>query len=62
MLIAAVEWFRRRLPHRLSRIADYVNMSIIGMLTILGMCWRNYYDSPYFDLCNANYHSQVNTQ
>ena len=61
MLIAAVEWLRRRLPKRLKGIADYMNIGIIGVLTILGMCWRNYYDSPYFDLCNVNYHSQVSS-
>jgi len=32
-------------------------MTAIVYFTILGMVWRDYHNSPFFDMCNLKYHS-----
>jgi hypothetical protein len=32
---------------------------VVGALLFLGSVWRNYYDSPYFNLCNLDYHYEA---
>jgi hypothetical protein len=32
-------------------------MMAIGYFIVLGMVWRDYHNSPFFDMCNLKYHS-----
>jgi hypothetical protein len=32
-------------------------MVAICYFTVLGMVWRDYHNSPFFDMCNLKHHS-----
>lgn len=58
LLLAAMDWGQRQLPNRLRWVADAALATLVAMLTAFGMCWRDYYHSRWFDLCNQEYHNE----
>lgn len=54
----AVEMVESALPERLKIMAQAALALCIASLVFLGMCWRNWYNSGWFDLCNKAHHTQ----
>ena len=39
------------------KYGDRILMVAICYFTVLGMVWRDYHNSPFFDMCNLKHHS-----
>lgn len=62
VLLAATHLARSRLPACAKWVAECALWVQITFLTAMGMCWRDYYHSPWFNLCNKDYHTEVSAR
>jgi len=59
LIIAGIHTLQRHLPFSHRPLARVLLHLIIGALLVVSVVWRDFMNSPFFDMCNRHYHSEA---
>jgi hypothetical protein len=59
LIIAGIHNLQRHLPFSYRPLARVLLHLIIGALLVVSVVWRDFMNSPFFDMCNRHYHSEA---